>query len=237
MKFLRSDLPNEENFVQREAILVPVRRWFEFDLNCLFVCIDIVPLAVRVPAFSYDLDQNFPLGNLRNLRGTVLVGLEIQFSELIFMEEAARFVESDIDASVCNRFSVGAAYYFDPQLDRARVGRLFILLILIGLVGRGLLGRSGGLVLGGRLVFRRRLVLSRRLRECGAGKAEKCCEQGEREETGQRFPAAQGGPHDSFFYRINRSLSSSKKTVIHNGFDGPEMDFSLRLWSLDCSDV
>jgi hypothetical protein len=161
-----------------------VRWWFELDLDCLLVGFDVVPLSKRMPALGYDLDQNFPLRNLGNLRGAVLIRLEIQFSQFVFMEEAARFVESDIDASVSNRFSIGCAGYFDSQLYRGRFGRLFIL--FVGMVGRSLLALRGGLILGGRL------VLNSRLSGRQAGNTQECCEEGQREAARGRLPAARG---------------------------------------------
>src|ERR1700733_8740806 len=157
MKFAYGNFSNQEKFCSVEVILVPVRGRIEFDLNCLLVCIDVVPLAVRVPAFSDNLNQNFSLWNLGNFRRAVLIRLEIYFSEFVFVEEAARFVVSDVNAGVPDGLTVRGAYYFDPHLYGARFRRLFIL--FVGLIRwSGRVGR-GRLMLGGGLIFWRRFLL------------------------------------------------------------------------------
>ena len=143
-----------------------MRRWGELDLNCLLVGIDVVPLSKCVPAFSNDLYLNPSLGNLGNFRRTVLVRLEIQLSQFVVVEEATGFIESDIDAGISNRLSVGRRYNLDFQFYRGGLGRLFIL--FVGLVRRGLL------VLGSRLILSRRLLLISRLSVRRGGNAQEC---------------------------------------------------------------
>ena len=149
-----------------------MRRWGELDLNCLLVGIDVVPLSKRVPAFSNDLYLNPSLGNLGNFRRTVLVRLEIQLSQFVVVEEATGFIESDIDAGISNRLSVGRRYNLDFQFYRGGLGRLFIL--FVGLVRRSLR------VLGGRLFLGGRLVLIGGLSVRQTDNAQECGEQGQR---------------------------------------------------------
>ena len=87
-------------------MLVPVRRRIQLDLDGFGVGVELVPFSKRVPALCYYLNQNSALRNVGHLHGTVLVGLKVQFGELIAVKQPPRLVESDINAGIADRLSV-----------------------------------------------------------------------------------------------------------------------------------
>ena len=86
--------------------LVPVRRRIELDLHGFGVGVELIPFSERVPAFCYYLNQDSALRKVGHLHGTVLIGFKVQFGELIVMKQAARLVESDINAGIADRLSI-----------------------------------------------------------------------------------------------------------------------------------
>lgn len=45
---------------------------------------DVVPVAVGLPAFRDNLDEDAPDGGLRNVSDTLHVGLDVDFSFFVF---------------------------------------------------------------------------------------------------------------------------------------------------------
>lgn len=95
--------------------LVPLCRWaYEMDLNVLLCFRDIVPLAIRLPTGRNDLYQDFPLGNLRRLSDSLLVGLDIQLRQLAFFGLMI-FRELNVYAGLCDMLIIVAARDFDAE--------------------------------------------------------------------------------------------------------------------------
>src|SRR5579863_6284555 len=131
---------------------VPVRvGGVELDLNCFLIRLDVVPLAVRVPALRDDLNQYLSAWNLGNLHSAVFVRLEIELGQLIAVKQTAGRVEADIHGGIADGFIVGGGN-LNLQLCRCRVCRLPILLLLRGGFVRRcrLIGRSGFVLRKGR---------------------------------------------------------------------------------------
>lgn len=71
---------------QKGELSVPARRFFQFYFDNLFWIGDFKPLAVALPAFGDDLDENFSHRSVRNVSDAVVIGFDIQFEFLVFAE-------------------------------------------------------------------------------------------------------------------------------------------------------
>ena len=124
---------------------IPMRRRFELNGNSFLVLFNIEPFSKRVPVLRDDLNQDFALWNVRNLHRTVLIRLEIHFSQLLVVQEPSRRVVADVNARVRNGLAVFRRHY-DAELGRPGARRLLLVLRSLGrlvLGGRGI--RSAGL--------------------------------------------------------------------------------------------
>ena len=84
-------------------------RWrIELDLDGFCVGVELVPFSKRVPAFCYHLNQNFALGDVGDFHGAVLIGLKVQFGELVVVKQTSRLIVSDINAGIADWLSVRA---------------------------------------------------------------------------------------------------------------------------------
>ncbi len=71
-----------ERDVQRT--LIPLRRAIKMNLDDLLGVGDVVPVAVGLPAFRNNLNENASDGRLRNVGDTLHVGLDVDFRLFVF---------------------------------------------------------------------------------------------------------------------------------------------------------
>ena len=95
------------------------------NFNNLPVFCDVVPLPKRVPARRDHLNQNFSHRNAGYLHAAVLIGLEIEFGAMDFVQHLTRsFVVAHVNAGIAQRLVVVARGDQDsqPGVALARIG-------------------------------------------------------------------------------------------------------------------
>jgi hypothetical protein len=144
------------NFPGNKGGLVPVRRFFKFNLDIYVVFIDVVPLPVGMPTRRDHLHQNFSPRNARNLQAAVLIGLEVFFGLLIFASKESFAVRvANINAGASYRLPILSRNHGDSKPRFRRILGFFLLL--------GFRIRSRRLVRNtGAALARRRLILTGR---------------------------------------------------------------------------
>src|SRR5579863_225848 len=80
------------NFAVADLFLVPLRRAVEMNFNGLPFFRQIVPMTVGLPAFCDNLDQDSPQLWHGNVRGSILIGFDVQLRDLVFFDFALFYV-------------------------------------------------------------------------------------------------------------------------------------------------